>query len=62
MLHYSQPQNPMDSMKRQKVKALEDDCLGQKASNILLGKGRGKLLTALKGMKWLGQSRNSAQL
>ena len=34
--------------------------LGQKVSNVLLGKGRGQLLTAPERMKWLGQSRNDS--
>ena len=36
--------------------------IGQKVSNMLLGKSRGQLLIAIERMKWLGQSRNDAQL
>ena len=36
--------------------------LGWKVSNILLRKSRGRLLIAPERMKWLGQSRNDAQL
>ena len=35
---------------------------GQKLSNMLLGKTKGQLLTALERMKPLGQIRNDAQL
>ena len=35
---------------------------GLKVSNMLLGNSGGQLLTATKRMKWLGQSRNDAQL
>ena len=35
---------------------------GQKMSNMLLGKSGGQLLVAPERMKWLGQSRNNAQL
>ena len=35
---------------------------GQRVSKMLLGKSRGQLLIAPKKMKWLGQSRNDAQL
>ena len=40
----------------------EDETPGQKVSNMLLGKCRGKLLIAPERMKQLGQSRNDAQL
>ena len=33
-----------------------------KVSNMLLGKSGGELLVAPERMKWLGQSRNDAQL
>ena len=36
--------------------------LGWKVSNMLLGKSRGQLPIAPERMKWLGQSRNNAQL
>ena len=35
---------------------------GQKVSKMLLGKAGGKLVIAPVRMKWLGQSRNAAQL
>ena len=35
---------------------------GQKVSNVLLGKIKGQLLTALERMKPLGQIRNDAQV
>ena len=35
---------------------------GQKMSNMLLGKSGGQLLVAPERMKWLGQSRNNAQV
>ena len=35
---------------------------GQKMSNMLLGKSGGQLLVAPERMRWLGQSRNNAQL
>ena len=61
-LQYSCLKNPMDSMKRQKVMALEDECPGQKVSNMLLGKSGGQLLIALERMKQIGQSRHNDQL
>ena len=36
--------------------------LGQKVSNMLLGKSRGQSPIAPERMRWLGQSRNNAQL
>ena len=47
-------------MKMQKDMTLEDETPGQKVSNMLLGKCRGKLLIAPERMKWLGQSRNDS--
>ena len=38
------------------------DPLGQKVSNMILGKNGEQFLVALERMKWLGQSRNDAQL
>ena len=53
----------MDSMKRQKDITSEDEPpLGQKVSNMLLGKSRGQLPIAPVRMKQLGQSGNNAQL
>ena len=43
----------MNSMKRQTEMTLEDEPPGQKVPNMLLGKSRGQLLTALEEMKWL---------
>ena len=36
--------------------------LGRKVSSMLLGKSGGQLLKALVRMRWLGQSRNNAQM
>ena len=53
----------MDSMKRQKDITSEDEPpLGQKVSNMLLGKSRGQLPIAPERMKQLDQSGNDAQL
>ena len=53
----------MDSMKRQKDITSEDEPpLGQKVSNMLLGKRRGQLPIAPERMKQLDQSGNNAQL
>ena len=38
------------------------DPLGQKVSNMILGKNGEQFLVAPERMKWLGQSRNDAQL
>ena len=56
-------ENPTDSMKRQKDMTPEDEQpLGWKVSNMLLGKSERQLLIAPERMKWMGQSRNNAQL
>ena len=53
----------MDSMKRQKDITSEDEPpLGQKVSNMLLGKSRGQLLIDPVSVKRLGESRNDALL
>ena len=53
-------ENPINSMKRQRYKALKDEPPpGQQVSNMLLVKGR---KIAPEGMKRLSQSRNIAQL
>ena len=52
----------MNSMKRQKTVTQEDEAPGPKVSNMLPGKSEGQLLIAPERMKWLGQSRNNAQL
>ena len=49
-------------MKRQKDMILEDESPVQKVSSMLPEKSTGQLLIALERMKWLGQSRNNAQL
>ena len=49
-------------MKRQKDMTLEDESPVQKVSSMLPEKSTGQLLIALERMKWLGQSRNNAQL
>ena len=51
----------MDSVKRQKGVTLEDEPPGQKASLVLLGKGRGQLPPAPERTEWLGQIGNDAQ-
>ena len=38
------------------------NCPGWKVSNMLLGKSERQLLIAPERMKWMGQSRNNAQL
>ena len=58
-LQYYCLENPMNSMKRQKDMTLEDEPLGWKMSNMLIGK-RGEIEP--ERMKRLGQSRNDAQL
>ena len=53
----------MNSMKRQKGMALENEPLpppGWKVSNMLLRKREGQLLSSR--VKWLGQSRDDTQL
>ena len=56
-------ENPTDSMKRLKDRMPEDEPPpGQKMSSMLLGKSGGQLLIAPERMKWMGQSRNDAQL
>ena len=40
----------------------EDEPPGWKVSNMLLGQSTGQLLIAPERMKWLGKSRNIAQL
>ena len=56
-------ENPTDSMKRQKYMTPGDEQpRGWKVSNMLLGKSEGQLLIAPERMKWMGQSRNDAQL
>ena len=40
----------------------DEQPLGWKVSNMLLGKSEGQLLIAPERMKWMGQSRNDAQL
>ena len=62
LLQYSCHENPMNSPKRQKDKIRKMSTPGQKLSNMLLGKIKGQLLTALERMKPLGQIRNDAQL
>ena len=54
----------MNSMKRQKDMTPEDEPCppGQKASNMLPGKGGGQLLIAPERMKRLGQRSNDTQL
>ena len=53
-LQYSFLENPMGSMKRQKDRTLEDvPHLGQKMSNMLLGKSRGQLLRVHRVMTML---------
>ena len=61
-LQYSCCENPMNNMKKQKDMTPEDEPPGQKMSNMLLGKSRGQLLIAPERIKWLGQSRNDAQM
>ena len=56
------PENPMDSMKKQKIWSWKMSLSGQKAFGMLLGKSGGQLLVASERMKWLGQSGNRAQL
>ena len=62
LLQYSCRENPMNSTKRQKDKIRKMSTPGQKVSNVLLGKIKGQLLTALERMKPLGQIRNDAQV
>ena len=53
-LQYSFLENPMGSMKKQKDLTLEDEPhLGQKVSNMLLVKRRGKLLRVCRVMTML---------
>ena len=52
----------MNVMNRQKDMTLEDEPPGQTGSNMLLGKSGGQLLITPERKKWLGQSRNNAQL
>ena len=40
----------------------DEQPIGWKVSNMLLGKSEGQLLIAPERMKWMGQSRNDAQL
>ena len=61
-LQYSYPENPMDGTKRQKDMTPEDEPLRSEVSNMLLRKSGGQLLIAPERRKWLGQSRNDAQL
>ena len=61
-LQYSCHENPMNSTERQKDKIRKMSTPGQKASKVLLGKIKGKLLIAVERMKPLGQIRNDAQL
>ena len=52
----------MNSQKGKKIWNWKMRPLGQKVSNTLLEKSRGQLLLAPERMRWLGQSRNNAQL
>ena len=52
----------MNCIKKQKDMTLKDEAPGQNVSSVLLGKSEGQLLIAPERIKWLGQSRNSAQL
>ena len=52
----------MNSMKGQKGMTPEDEPPGWKVSSMLLRKCGGQLVIAPEGMRWLGQSRNNAQL
>ena len=57
-LRYSCHENPISSIMTLK----DEESPGQKRCNMLLGKSRGQLLIAPERMKWLGQSKNDAQL
>ena len=61
-LQYYCLENPMDSMKRQKMWHWKMSPPGRKMSNRLLEKSGGQLLIAPERMKWLSQSGNDAQL
>ena len=61
-LQHSCCEDPMNSMKRQKDMTRKRSPTGQMVSNVLLGKSGGQILIAPERMKWLGQSRNSAQM
>ena len=61
-LQYSFWENPMNSMKRQKDTTPEDEPPSLQGVHMLLRKCGGQLVIAPEGMKWLGQSRNNAQL
>ena len=52
----------MNKMKRQKELNQKMSPLGQKVSNMLLGKSRGNLQVVPERMKQMDQSRNDAQL
>ena len=61
-LQYFCPENPMDSVKRQRDMMPEDGPPRGKVSNRLRGKSRGELLKASERMKRLGQSGKDLQL
>ena len=52
----------MDSVRRQKDMAHEDEPPRMEGAPYTTGKSRGQLQITLERIKWLGQSENDAQL
>ena len=61
-LWYSCLENPLDSMRRQKDMTMEDEPPRLEGAHYATGKEQRTITNTPERKKWLGQSRNNAQL